>query len=337
MRRRDVILQPIVAMLLGRASASAESKSSPMDDYQKRVAEMNAAAVKSFPFKLFPVAGKDALAEWERLKSGAEGTPVVLGDDETISRLSGAFDPLVLKDEKSVAQILDAAARLKIPDVLLSRREKENAENKKFIEDLLAGPDDKLPKVFVLRDAEGKGVAYMEQWPGDNDPSPSPFGHNGGDLSVAETRAYIAKKLEYGVQLGVWPDWPPQSPGLTVATDLTGGKPLDKVHIALIPTKDWTEIPAYLRWGGWNDCPGPEYHVAALRSWRDRYGVELIGVSGDSLNLRASRRPATHEEAIALAREQYAYCTDIIEQGAQTLSVLAAQLYYDNWWFFWWD
>jgi hypothetical protein len=335
MRRRDVLLQSIVAMLHGRTPARAEGKANPMDDFQKRLAEINAAAVKSFPFKLVAVPGKDALAEWERLKSSAEGTPVVLGDDEAVSRLSGAFDPLMLEGEKPVAQILEAATRIKIPDDLLARREKEDAESKKYVEDLLAGPDDKLPKILEIKDADGKIVEYVEQWFGNNAPS-DPFGREGRVLSMAETRAHIAKQLEDGAKLGAWPDGVPQSSGLTVATDLTG-KPLEKVYIALIPTKDWTEIPAHLRWGGWNDCPDPEYHVAALRSWRDRYGVELIGVSGDTLNLRASRRPATHEEAIALAREQYAYCTDIIEQGVQTLSVLAATLYYDNWWFFWWD
>ena len=337
MRRRDVLLQSIVTMLFGRGAARAKGNAKAMDDLKKRIAEIDAAAVKSFPFKLVAVAGKDALAEWERLKSSAEGIPVVLGDDETVSRLSGAFDPLMLEGEKSVAQILEAAASIKIPADLFSRRQKEDAESKKYVEDLLAGPNEKLPKVFEIKDAEGKGAAYVEQWFDNRASSPNSLGPEGRALSVAETRAYIAKHSEYGAKLGAWPDGVPQSSGLTVATDLTGSKPLDKVYIALIPTKDWTEIPAYLRWGGWNDCPGPEYHVAALRSWRDRYGVELIGASGDTLNLRASRRPATREEAIALAREQYAYCTDVIEQGTQTLSVLAAQLYYDNWWFFWWD
>jgi hypothetical protein len=112
---------------------------------------------------------------------------------------------------------------------------------------------------------------------------------------------------------------------------------LDKVHIALIPTDDWTTIPAHLQWGGWNACPHPEFHVAALRSWRDRFGAELVGLSRDTLELRVSRRPQTREAALELAREQYAYCNDIVDQGVGTLSVLAADLMADPWWFFWWD
>src|SRR5262249_5046813 len=110
-----------------------------------------------------------------------------------------------------------------------------------------------------------------------------------------------------------------------------------KVHIAIIPTDDWTTIPAYLNWGGWNACPHPEYHIAALRSWRDRFGAELVGLSFDVMNLRVARRPATREAALELAREQYFYCGDIVDQGTGTLSRLAATLMTDDWWFFWWD
>jgi hypothetical protein len=125
--------------------------------------------------------------------------------------------------------------------------------------------------------------------------------------------------------------------GLTVAQDVLTGKPLPKVYIGLAPTNDWTTIPAYLRWGGWNDCPAAEYHVAAMRKWRDRYGAELVGMSSDTINLRVAIRPKTREEAIALARDQYTYCTDTIDQGVRTYSALAASLMANDWWYFWWD
>ena len=96
-------------------------------------------------------------------------------------------------------------------------------------------------------------------------------------------------------------------------------------------------MPAYLRWGGWNDCPPPAQHVAALKCWRERFGVELVGVNGDTQNLRATRRPADRETAMTLAHEQYAYCPDIVEQGVGGLSALAARLMADDWWYFWWD
>jgi len=126
------------------------------------------------------------------------------------------------------------------------------------------------------------------------------------------------------------------SSGLTVVTNYKGGV-LPKVHIAIFPTDDWTTIPAYLRFGGWNACPAAEYHVAAMRTWRDRYGVELVGVASDTLNLTVQRRPESRDEALALAREQYVYCNDIIDQGVETYSALAATLMASDWWYFWWD
>jgi hypothetical protein len=137
--------------------------------------------------------------------------------------------------------------------------------------------------------------------------------------------------------LGEWPDQPSASTGLTVASNLLTGAPLESVSIVLIPTDDWTTVPAHLRWGGWNACPPPEHQLAAFRSWRDRYGAKLIGLGGDVLNLRVARRPETRDEAMALAREQYAYCNDIVDQGVRTLSNLAAGLMANDWWFFWWD
>lgn len=146
---------------------------------------------------------------------------------------------------------------------------------------------------------------------------------------------------EYGedpveAEVGPWPGTRPQPTGLTVAVDYKG-KPLDRVHILLIPTQDWTEVPAYLRWGNWNACPGPEEHVAAWRYWQGRYGLELVGMGFNVLNLRVARPPTTREAALALAREQFLYCDDIVFQGTETLSALAASLLDGEWWYFWWD
>jgi hypothetical protein len=104
-----------------------------------------------------------------------------------------------------------------------------------------------------------------------------------------------------------------------------------------VATDDWTTIPAHLNWGGWNASPHPEYHVAALRSWRARFGVELVGLSHDTMNLTVARRPETAQEAMDLAREQYAYCDDIVSWGTKTLDRLADTLMTDAWWYFWWD
>lgn len=140
-----------------------------------------------------------------------------------------------------------------------------------------------------------------------------------------------------GAPVGDWPEevHPPTGPLVTL--DFRTGRPLETVFIVVVPTRDWTTIPAYLRWGGWNANPFPEYHIAALRSWRDRYGAELVGLGFDSMNVRVARKPETRSEALALAREHYAYCNDVVDQGYDTLSRLAASLKSGSWWWFWWD
>ena len=147
----------------------------------------------------------------------------------------------------------------------------------------------------------------------------------------------ISDDMPTDPETGEWPSIAPGSPQLSVATDLRSGKPLGKVHLIILPTDDWTTIPAYLHWGGWNDCPAPESHVAALRSWRERFGAELVGLGPDVMNIKVARRPQSRAAALDLAREQFVYCSDIVEQGVGTLSALAAALMENDWWYFWWD
>lgn len=153
----------------------------------------------------------------------------------------------------------------------------------------------------------------------------------------AKAYPQYADEIEFEPTLGEWPVRASPSPELTVHRDALTEKIADRVHIVIVPTTNGYEVPAYLAWGGWNDNPMPEYHVAALRSWEKRYGTELVGITSDVLNLRSSNRPKNREEAIALANEHYAYCSDIVDQGAGTLSELAASYLKSDWWYFWWD
>ncbi len=136
--------------------------------------------------------------------------------------------------------------------------------------------------------------------------------------------------------LGEWPAGsPPMS--LTAHLETLGRKPKHRVWIARIPTTKSWEIPAYLRFGGWNDCPMPEEQVAVLKHWAETYGIEIYAITGDVMECEVSRPPTSKDAAIALAHEQYWYCSDIVLQGTETLSILAAGLLNSPAWFFWWD
>lgn len=140
--------------------------------------------------------------------------------------------------------------------------------------------------------------------------------------------------------MGTWPTEPvdqSQVVELSIARDWETERWIDEVLLTLVPTSDWTHIPAFLDYGGWNDCPPAEWHVAALRHWGEAYECELVGLSYESMNIRTARRPSSRAEALELALEQYYYCGDIVEQGVGEISVLAQILKSSNWWDFWWD
>jgi hypothetical protein len=280
--------------------------STPTEEERRK---LQLAAIAAFPFQRTEVPGDRALATWQQLKATGRGAPVVLGGDDDVERLMDVLDPAE-QGWRAAEEILAAASGIRHPGDWVARLAEERARER---ERLLADtPAEGLSNSFV-QDASGQ----IRQ------------------LTNAEIRAMMLAEPHQPPD-GEWPSEVPLSPGLSVATDTTD-QPLPKVHIAIIPTDDWTTVPAYLNWGGWNDCPDPEYHVAALRSWRDRFGAELVGLSFDTTNLRVARRPATREAALELAREHYLFCNDIVEQGTDTLNGLAAYLAADDWWFFWWD
>lgn len=157
------------------------------------------------------------------------------------------------------------------------------------------------------------------------------------DISKAPG-AYSPEELS--AKVGDWPnlgEFSDDAPGISLASDSLTGKPLDKVQVIFIPTENSWEIPAFLYWGGWNACPPPEYHVAALKHWHEKYGLELVGINGDSMDMRISRPPKDKDEAISVAKDIYLYCPDIVDQGTDNLSTLAAIMVTRNWWTFWWD
>jgi hypothetical protein len=136
---------------------------------------------------------------------------------------------------------------------------------------------------------------------------------------------------------GEWPgdDVPKQA--FTGTTDIGTGKPLDQVIGVRLPLQASWQIPAHLQIGGWNDCPDPEVHCAIWRYWETKYGAAIISVSNDVVEAYVANPPATPEEALALAWQQYLYCYDIVDQGTETIANLAAGLMNHHYWFFWWD
>jgi hypothetical protein len=115
------------------------------------------------------------------------------------------------------------------------------------------------------------------------------------------------------------------------------GKPHKEVFIAQIPTSDYWTIPLHLRFGDWNACPGPSEHAMLSKYWGERYGAKIAALTSDTIEYTVERPPKSLDECTDLAREQYLYCGDIVDQGVGSVPTLAKALQDSSRWFFWWD
>ncbi|MGN1340479.1 MAG: DUF4253 domain-containing protein [Oscillospiraceae bacterium] len=117
--------------------------------------------------------------------------------------------------------------------------------------------------------------------------------------------------------------------------DITTKKSAE-VIIAKIPTEKPWEVFAWLPFGGWNECPEPAVMLSVGEYWYNRYHAIPAVITHDTLEFTAYP-VKDRSAAVGLALEQYAFCSDIVDQGVQTIEVLADILTKSSVWSFWWD
>lgn len=311
------------AAMLGVASAAYAQPPATEDprDWAERAAEIAARIFDAFPFPKIAVHGKDALARWEALNAAPGDRHIIVGgrpDIESLGENLGMYFPD--HPQPTPAEILALADKLKHSDGLIALALEDQKRYLAFLDDQIANSSN-------LRTGVGVGLAE------DQLPLSSII------AGLQEQRDQTAAAIAGGRQSLSRGEWPDEVDAMmpTSLIDWETNAPIPEAYIIRLPTSDWTEIPAHLRMGGWNACPPAEYHVAAFRSWRERYGAELVHVGSSTLDIRVKRRPQTREEALALADELYLYCEDIIAQGYGDPAPLAAALMASDWWNFWWD
>lgn len=106
--------------------------------------------------------------------------------------------------------------------------------------------------------------------------------------------------------------------------------------LAEIPAEHPWEIFAWMPFGGWNDCPSDEELMAAAKYWFEQYGAVPAVLTRDGLEFDLPA-PVPKERAMELAMEQYTFCSDIVDQGCESIGALADTLWQSSKWFFWWD
>lgn len=146
-----------------------------------------------------------------------------------------------------------------------------------------------------------------------------------------------ASHFTAGSTLGVWPDERPAQGEISLHRDTLNGDIRPNVVIGLARIKEIWQLPAAVKYGGWNDCPSADVHCAFFRKWQAEVGVQILGMSGDVVECLVSNPPTDQAAAIELAWQHYWYCPDIVEQGCKTVSNLAATLIDSDYWYFWWD
>ena len=105
-----------------------------------------------------------------------------------------------------------------------------------------------------------------------------------------------------------------------------------------IPTDDPADIPAYLPFGGWNDCPDAETQLAFTHYWREKYGAIPAALDGaDCLEFLVERPVTDPVEAKKVAVEQFAFCSDLPFQVFEDVEQLAEFIHQSRQWYFWWD
>ncbi|MFI6055377.1 DUF4253 domain-containing protein [Streptomyces violascens] len=159
--------------------------------------------------------------------------------------------------------------------------------------------------------ADGELAPDEASYPGD---------HDAEDVLAEYWETYAEEELGYAPE-----EWPglAEAPALRQDPDLgaagTAGAAMGEGHlkgarIALVPARRSADIPAAI---GWRGARKHELDVArlcaVLRSWEDRFGARVVGLTPDRLTVSVAAPPATGEEALVLAAEHFAFCPDTIE------------------------
>lgn len=102
--------------------------------------------------------------------------------------------------------------------------------------------------------------------------------------------------------------------------------------LVLLPSARGWEVPAYMRWYGSTLC-NSQIVVALFKEWNEKYGAELVTYEGTRLAMRTARRPATPQEALHLAWQQYLIAPSTLIPPCVSLRDHARALLHTHQWF----
>jgi hypothetical protein len=104
--------------------------------------------------------------------------------------------------------------------------------------------------------------------------------------------------------------------------------------MAILNTTDKFEILRQIKTDGINYDIDNDSLVKLIRIFDDKYSLDLIGAGGDWCQFTIQKKP---DDWMKIAKEAYAVCPDIVDQGTGTVEELANEMKRTNRLYFWWD
>jgi hypothetical protein len=213
-----------------------------------------------------------------------------------------------------------------------------------FSEDIVFEEADTVIRVVrELKDLEGESEPLDLDGSGAISPTPEDFIVAGEKLNMdkwLDLKCAVNQEIDEEFEESDWPyDVAPDDSLQALQTwdPDVGSRELDSVFILLVHADHSWEVPAKLLYGGWNECPVPQVHVGFLKRWFGLHDAEIISIGRATIEMRVGKPPVSRDEALELAREQFVYCPDCVDQGAGSVPSLAAELLNGRIWHFWWD
>ena len=140
-----------------------------------------------------------------------------------------------------------------------------------------------------------------------------------------------------GVPHGAWPPEAEPNHHFSIVDYSFHKEPLPPLYIGLIPTDKSWQVPAFLHFGGLNNCPTAEIHIKLLRYWYDHCGTEVVGITPGRMDLLITQPIRERADAFALAEMMWVYWVAFVNDDTGVVEELAAWLIGSTAWYFWWD
>lgn len=108
----------------------------------------------------------------------------------------------------------------------------------------------------------------------------------------------------------------------------------NKDVMAILKTTDQYEVIKQIKTDGINYDIDTDSLINIVKGFDSKYSLSLTGTSGDWCEFKINKEPA---DWLAFAKEAYAVCPDIVDQGTGTVEALADELKRTKKLYFWWD